>query len=104
MAAGDKDRRSTHDLDEESLLHHSDLEDFRERWETVQTNFVDDPRRAVSQADELVADTMQQISEMFSRERARLEDQWTRGDEVSTEDLRVSLQRYRSFFNRLLRI
>jgi len=42
------------------------------------------------------------IADSFGRERAQLEQQWDRGDNVSTEDLRVALQRYRSFFSRLL--
>lgn len=98
MAARDQDRVS-----DEPLLRRSEREDFRQRWETIQTNFVDEPRRAVDQADELVTDTMQKIADNFSRQRAQLEDQWARGDEASTEDLRVSLQQYRTFFDRLLR-
>jgi hypothetical protein len=64
--------------------------------------FVDEPRRAVEQADALVADLMQRLASVFSDERKSLEGQWDRGDDVSTEDLRVALQRYRSFFDRLL--
>jgi hypothetical protein len=45
---------------------------------------------------------MERLAESFSDERNRLENQWDRGDEVSTEELRVTLQRYRAFFNRLL--
>jgi len=65
-------------------------------------SFVDEPRRAVEQADNLVAVTMKRLAEMFAEERARLEGQWDRGDNVSTEDLRLALRRYRSFFGRLL--
>lgn len=105
MAADDEKPQGQPGPDDhdEPLLDHSDVEDFRERWETIQTSFVDEPRRAVGQADDLVADTMQTLADTFSRERSKLEDQWSRGEDVSTEDLRVSLQRYRSFFNRLLR-
>jgi hypothetical protein len=63
---------------------------------------VDEPRRTVEQADELVAQVMQRLAESFASERERLEGQWGRGEDVSTEDLRVALQRYRSFFQRLL--
>jgi hypothetical protein len=76
--------------------------DFRERWETIQTGFVDEPRGAVERADELVAQVMQRLAEGFADEREQLERQWGRGEDVSTEDLRVALQRYRGFFQRLL--
>ena len=75
---------------------------FRQRWEEVQTRFVDDPRAAVQDADGLVATVMKQLAEDFARERSRLEAQWDRGEDISTEDLRVALTRYRSFFQRLL--
>lgn len=75
---------------------------FQRRWEEVQTRFVDEPRRAVEDADGLVANLMQQLAEGFARERERLEAQWDRGEDISTEDLRIALQRYRSFFKRLL--
>jgi hypothetical protein len=65
---------------------------------------VDEPRKAVEQADGLVASTMKRLAEVFAEERSKLEKQWDRGDNVSTEDLRVALQRYRSFFHRLLSI
>ena len=77
---------------------------LRNRWNTVQTGFVDQPRRAVEQADELVASAMQRLAEVFAEERSKLEKQWDRGDNVSTEDLRVALQHYRSFFHRLLSV
>ena len=76
--------------------------DFRSKWDQIQIAFVDEPRKAVQEADHLVAQTMKRLAEIFSDERKKMEDQWARGGDVSTEDLRVSLQRYRSFFNRLL--
>jgi hypothetical protein len=84
------------------LLAAGQADDFRARWEEIQTGFVDEPRRAVEQADALVADLMQRLADSFSQERRSLETQWDRGDDVSTEDLRVALRRYRSFFDRLL--
>jgi hypothetical protein len=75
---------------------------FQRRWEEVQTRFVDEPRGAVEDADSLVANLMQQLADGFAQERERLEAQWGRGEDISTEDLRVALQRYRSFFHRLL--
>jgi hypothetical protein len=75
---------------------------LRSRWTEVQSGFVDDPQVAVKSADELVAEVMKQLADGFARERRGLEDQWSRGDDVSTEDLRIALQRYRSFFDRLL--
>src|SRR5271170_1826438 len=79
-----------------------ELQNFRTRWDQVQTSFVDEPRQAVQQADSLVANVVTRIAEQFSAERAQLEKQWDRGDDVSTEDLRQTLRRYRSFFDRLL--
>jgi hypothetical protein len=73
-----------------------------ERWQEIQVSFVDRPQEAVQEADALVADLMQKITTTFAKERERLESQWAEGDDVSTEDLRVALTNYRSFFDRLL--
>jgi hypothetical protein len=86
-----------------ALFSESEVGDFRNRWSNIQTGFVDEPRRAVEDADNLVASLMKKMAEGFANERSRLEKQWDRGDNVSTEDLRVALQRYRSFFDRLLK-
>jgi hypothetical protein len=86
------------------LFPDAEVQDLRSRWDTIQTSFVDEPRRAVEQADSLVAGTMKRLAEQFADERSRLEGQWGKGDDVSTEDLRVALQRYRSFFARLLSV
>lgn len=84
------------------LLSNEASSGFERRWEEIQVIFVDEPRRSVEQADGLVAEVMKHLAEGFAEERKGLEGQWDRGDQVSTEDLRVALQRYRSFFNRLL--
>jgi len=86
------------------LFPNTELEELRNRWSAIQTAFVDEPRRAVEQADGLVAAAMKRLAEVFAEERSKLEQQWDRGDNVSTEDLRIALQRYRSFFQRLLSI
>ena len=78
--------------------------EFRSRWSDIQTGFVDTPREAVEHADELVAEAIKRLAESFAQERARLEEQWSRDGDVSTEDLRLALQRYRSFFQRLLQV
>ncbi len=85
-----------------SLLPDEETERFTVRWREIQASFVDEPRTSVEQADALVADLMQRLAAGFSDERQRLEGQWDRGDDVSTENLRVALTRYRSFFDRLL--
>jgi len=77
---------------------------LRARWDTVQTKFVDEPRQAVEDADLLIAATMKRLAEIFADERENLEHQWDRGENVSTEDLRLGLRRYRSFFSRLLKV
>jgi hypothetical protein len=76
--------------------------DFRSRWNAVQSGFVDDPREAVRQGDELVGQVMKSLTETFSKERATLEGQLDKTDKASTETLRIALRRYRSFFERLL--
>jgi len=86
----------------EPLLAADSSAAFQRSWEEVQTRFVDDPQGAVEDADRLVANVMQQLAEGFAQEREGLEAQWGRGEDISTEDLRVAMQRYRSFFQRLL--
>jgi hypothetical protein len=86
------------------LFSEMEMGDFRSQWSKVQTGFVDEPRRTVEGADKLVAAVMQRLAEGFASERSGLEKQWESGDNVSTEDLRVALQRYRSFFDRLLKL
>ena len=79
-----------------------EAQELHSRWDAIQTGFVDNPRQAAEQADHLVAQTIQQLAEMFANEKNQLEQQWSKGGDVSTEDLRIALQRYRSFFDRLL--
>jgi len=85
-----------------ALLNREEAEHFRTRWNEIQGKFVDEPRSAVQQADGLVAEVIAQITQMFANEHSSLEGQWNQGNEVSTEELRKALQRYRSFFNRLV--
>jgi hypothetical protein len=87
-----------------ALFDQSETERLRSRWNDIQGRFVDEPREAVAAADALVADVMKRLSEMFANERAGLERQWDRGDKVTTEDLRLALQRYHTFFDRLLAV
>jgi hypothetical protein len=87
-----------------ALFEPTTLTQFNQRWSEIQTGFVDEPRRAVQEADALVTDVIKRIAGSFGSERAELERQWDRGDDVSTEDLRLALQRYRSFFSRLLTV
>ena len=91
-------------LETPPLFSESEMGEFRSRWSNVQTGFVDEPRRTVEDADKLVAAVMQRLAEGFANERSGLEKQWDHGDHVSTEDLRVALQHYRSFFDRLLKL
>jgi hypothetical protein len=84
------------------LLTDDDERAFRDRWQTIQNRFVDDPREAVHDADALVADVMQTLASTFAQHKKDLESQWGEGKKVDTEELRGALRRYRSFFNRLL--
>jgi hypothetical protein len=85
-----------------SLFETDRASELRTRWSDVQSRFVDDPREAVKAADALVDEVIRDLSALFAAERSGLETQWGRDEEVSTEDLRVALRRYRSFFERLL--
>lgn len=85
-----------------ALFPQGELQQFRSRWDQVQASFVDDPRRAVQDADNLVASMVKRIAEQFAEQRGKLEGQWSRGDDVTTEELRRGLRQYRAFFERLL--
>jgi hypothetical protein len=85
------------------LLDEATADPFARRWSEVQARFVDDPRQAVRDADGLVAELMQALAERFAQHKGGLEEQWTSGSEPDTESLRLALQQYRSFFDRLLR-
>jgi hypothetical protein len=84
------------------LLEDNELQNLLAQWKDIQAEFVDEPRKAVQAADALVAELMQRLAQMFASERAQLESRWSGGEDVSTEDLRRGLRRYRSFFERLL--
>ena len=84
------------------LFAPNEAEQLHRNWSDIQAGFVDEPRRAVEQADGLVADVMQRLATAFAKERQTLEQQWDRGGDIDTEELRQALQRYRSFFDRLL--
>ena len=86
----------------EPLFQEAEADDFRARWYGVQAGFVDEPRQSVAEADELVASVMKRLAEVFAAERENLEHEWAGGEDVSTEDLRMALRRYHSFFDRLL--
>ena len=84
------------------LFEDNEMKKFRTQWLNIQSRFVDDPREAVKQADDLVASVLKSVTMGFSDRRVSLEKQWNGGENISTEDLRVALKRYRSFFDRLL--
>jgi hypothetical protein len=102
---GDDSRRKESQDDKPTpLFDEAESAKVRKQWQDIQASFVDEPRSAVKSADQLVAELMQRLAKMFSDERQQLEHQWDRDGNVSTEDLRVAFQRYRSFFDRLLSI
>ena len=105
------DERKKPDIDQaddkrhlEPLFENNADGEFRNRWREIQAGFVDEPRNAVQRADQLVAELMQSLAQSFSKQRNELEHQWDASENVSTEDLRVALTRYRSFFERLLSV
>jgi hypothetical protein len=87
-----------------ALFHDQEAHGFRSRWDAIQTGFVDEPRAAVEQADALVAQVVSRVVQIFGEQRTTLERQWDRDRDISTEDLRVALTRYRAFFDRLLSV
>jgi hypothetical protein len=89
---------------EGELFSANERNDLEQRWNEIQARFVDEPRGSVEEANTLVSELMDRLVSSFSEQRARLEDQWERGDDVTTEDLRMVLMRYRSFFGRLLEV
>ena len=89
---------------DQTLFADGELSDLRSRWTEVQAQFVDDPRDCVQKADGLVSDVVDRLTAGFAQARSGLEEQWSRGEQASTEDLRVALQRYRDFFERLLAV
>ncbi|HYZ15662.1 MAG TPA: hypothetical protein VE591_04645 [Candidatus Acidoferrum sp.] len=93
---------STTGGDDAQLLPGDALQEFRVSWERIQTGFVDQPRESVQRAHDLVGQVVDRLSQSFARQRDGLEGTWSSGADVSTEDLRIALQRYRSFFDRLL--
>lgn len=101
-AAREEDRTESSGDNRAPLFEDNEASGFRTQWEAIQAGFVDEPRAAVEQADALVAQVMKRLAESFASERSTLEQQWDKGGELTTEDLRVALKRYRSFFERLL--
>ena len=93
---------NTRDEGLEPLFEDEAARKFRARWQVIQGKFVDDPRDSVKQADNLVADIIKSVTMSFADRRIGLEKQWNSGENSSTEDMRVALKRYRSFFERLL--
>jgi hypothetical protein len=87
-----------------ALFPQNEGDDFRSRWHEIQGRFVDEPKHAVEEADQLVASVVKRLAEVFAGERDTLEHEWSKGQDVSTEDLRQALRRYRSFFDRLLSV
>ena len=86
------------------MLFAADTSGLRSRWDDIQAAFVDDPADCVQKADTLVTEVVEQLTAAFSEARSRLEAQWARGEQASTEDLRLALKRYREFFQRLLAV
>ena len=97
-----KTQTDTHDDKLVPLFEEDAARKFRSRWLVIQSKFVDDPSDSVKQADDLVADVIKNVTMNFANRRVALEKQWNGGDNTSTEDLRIALKQYRSFFDRLL--
>jgi hypothetical protein len=97
-------RDEAQDGQDQALFADDEAQSFRSRWEDVQRGFVDEPRESVQKADDLVSDLVERLTNGFAETRSGLEQQWNKGEEASTEDLRIALTRYRAFFQRLLKV
>ena len=86
-----------------SLIESERAEGYDTRWKELKGEFVDDPRGAVRGANELVGEVLDELEELFRRQRTDLE-QGLDSDQTTTEDLRQALIRHRSFFDRLLSV
>jgi len=86
------------------LFNNEEHSGYRTRWGAIQTGFVDEPRKAVEEADALVAEVVKRLAEVFAEERRQLETHWDQSDRISTEELRIAMRRYRAFFERLLAV
>lgn len=104
LVTDDADKALARDDSLQPLFDDGRSKELRDKWGALQARFVDEPRETVVAADSLVAELLQELAKSFNGARSSLEDQWSRGDDVSTEDLRLTLQRYRSFFERLLSV
>jgi hypothetical protein len=93
---------NAHDELLEPLFAAERAEGYRSRWIAIQSSFVDDPSGAVRAGDELVAQVMSELANSFAGQRRRIESQLGDSRLGNTEDLRVALKSYRSFFERLL--
>jgi hypothetical protein len=102
--AADKSSAEREPSTTDALFADDELAGLRARWAGVQAGFVDDPKECVQKADVLVSDLVDQLTTGFAHARSRLEEQWARGEEASTEDLRLALMHYREFFERLLAV
>jgi len=96
--------QATDSSTDDTLFAGGELSGLRSRWDEVQSGFVDDPRDSVQKADGLVSDVVDQLTTGFAKARTQLEERWARGEDASTEDLRLALKRYREFFERLLAV
>ena len=88
----------------QTLLAEREASGLRSEWDTVMASFIDDPRTAVEDADKLVSEAIQRVTQVFTEERSKLGQKWSDSKDASTEDLRHSLQDYRALFSRLLSI
>jgi hypothetical protein len=80
----------------------NEADGFRARWESIQVGFVDDPRTSVQSAAQLIGDAMKRLSEEVATERRKFETSSRRENGKATEEMRLLLRRYRSFFKHLM--
>ena len=100
-SAGSTSSEGTDAEGRERLVPAARAEEYSARWDALKGDFVDEPQRAVTQADQLVGELLDEIQRVFTDQRREL-DKGFDHDRASTEDLRLALRRYRSFFDRLL--
>jgi hypothetical protein len=70
------------------------------RWHEILAMFVDDPRSSVELAAGLVDDSAEALVTFVQERQHALLSAW-QGDDAGTEEMRIALQQYRTFWNRI---
>lgn len=84
------------------LVPEAEVGAIKERWDQIKAMFVDDPGGAVRQADRLVGDAAEVMSQAVARSRSRLGGSLNQPDGPNTEELRRALRSYQRIIERFV--